>query len=367
MNRILIILVTSILLVSCKEQPKVDIEYLSKEFDARFDKINRVQYNVQNIMTFPEGTVWDNKGFAVLEKEPNDTIFGFSFYGIRNDINRSAIYKNGIGFQISNEKNTFRQEKGGLHFLGSPGGQMIYKDFFHLDTNYKSVEVTETDSSYIINYLFENKQNNYTDFNKILELNKTTFLPKKVTTSLQPDFGGKQTTIYVFENFKTNENIDKSIAEYIQDLNKLELIKDEKPKPNVLLKKPLPLISLKNLFNENETIEIKTGKVTLIDFWEVWCGACIASFPKVENLKTKFTSNLNIIGIVSEDKENAIKLVEKKGTTFLNLIGDKELKKTFSVNSWPRYFLIDKKGIIQKEYHGFSTQIEKDIEELIRK
>jgi hypothetical protein len=37
------------------------------------------------------------------------------------------------------------------------------------------------------------------------------------------------------------------------------------------------------------------------------------------------------------------------------------------VNSWPRYFLIDNNGIIQKEYFGFSEQIEKDIEELIRK
>ena len=74
-----------------------------------------------------------------------------------------------------------------------------------------------------------------------------------------------------------------------------------------------------------------------------------------------------ILGIVSEDKENAVKLVENKGTTFLNLIGNKELKKTFSVNSLPRYFLIDKNGIIQKEYHGFSDQIENDIVELIRK
>ncbi len=87
----------------------------------------------------------------------------------------------------------------------------------------------------------------------------------------------------------------------------------------------------------------------------------------MENLKNKFQSELNVIGIVSEDHENAIKLVEKKGTTFRNLVGNNDVKKEFGVNSWPRYFLVDKNGIVQKEYFGFSEQIEKDIKEFITK
>ena len=368
MKRISIIFLTSILLINCKKQQEINIEYLSEKFNESIEKIDRVQYNVENIMTFSDGNVWDNKGFAVLEKKPSDTIFGFSFYGIRNDINKSSIYKDGIGFQISNEKNNFRQEKGGLHFLGSPGGQMVYKDFFKLETDYKNVQVSETENSFIIEYKFEDDlKNKITDKTKRLELDKNTFLPKKVTTSLQPDFGSKQSTVFIFKNLEINKNIQKNINEYIQDLNQLDLIKDEESKPSLLLNKKLPSISLANLFNEKEIIKIETDKVTLIDFWEVWCGPCIASFPKVENLKNKFSSDLNIFGIVSEDKVNAIKLVEKKGTTFINLIGNKELKTTFSVNAIPRYFLIDKNGIIQKEYTGFSDQIEKDIEKLIRK
>jgi len=368
MKGISIILLISIFLVNCKKKEKVDIQFLSQKFNESIENIDKIQYNVRNIMTFSNGNVWDNKGFAVLEKDTTDSIFGFSFYGIRNDINKSAIYQDGIGFQISNEKNNFRQENGGLHFLGSPGGQMIYKDLFKLDKEFKNIEISESENSFILDYKFEDDlKNKITLKTKKLELNKETFLPKKVTTSIQPDFGGKQTTVYVFENLKTNENVEKSISKYIQDLNKLELIKDEKPKPNALLKKPLPKILLKNLFNENETIEIKNDNVTLIDFWEVWCGWCIKSFPEVEKLKKKYENDLKVIGIVSQDKENAIKLVEKKGTTFINLIGNKELNKIFNINSWPRYFLVDKSGIIQKEYHGFSSQIEKDIVELIQK
>ncbi len=368
MRKILIYLSVLFLLTSCKNEQKIDIEYISQKFNENIKNIDKVQYNVENIITFPDGTVWDNEGFAVIEKEQTDTIFGFSFYGLRNDINKSAIYRKGIGFHISNEEKNYKQEKGSLHFLGRPGGQMIYKDFFKLDTEYKYAEVTENEDSYIINYTFEdNSKYNIIKQEKTLELSKITFLPKKVTVSQQPDFGDKQTTVYVFENLKINEEVDKTITAYISDLNEFELIKDKEPIPNKLLNQPLPQVTLKNLMDENETVEIKTDKLTLIDFWEVWCGACIASFPKVEELKNKFSTNLNVIGIVSEDEENAINLVKKKGTTFLNLIGNKELEKIFSVNSWPRYFLVDEKGIIQKEYHGFSDQIEKDIQKLIKK
>jgi hypothetical protein len=132
MNKILTILLISTLLLSCKKHSNIDLGYITKNFNENISKVDKVHYDVRNIITFSDGTVWDNTGSVVIEKEKNDTIFGFSFYGLRNDINISAIYKDGIGFQISNEEKSFRQEKGGLYILGSPGGQMIYKDFFKL-------------------------------------------------------------------------------------------------------------------------------------------------------------------------------------------------------------------------------------------
>ncbi|WP_203296776.1 TlpA family protein disulfide reductase [Luteirhabdus pelagi] len=368
MKKITIILLISVSVTSCKKEKEINVQYITDKFNETIENIDKVQYDVQNVMTFSDGNVWNNKGFAVLEKETSDTVFGFSFYGIRNDINKSSIYKDGIGFQISNSKRKFEQEKGGLHFLGSPGGQMIYRDFFKLDSVYKKVVFSETDSTYLLTYTFEDDlENKITDKTKTIELSKNNFLPKKVVNSLQPDFGNKQTVEFIFDNFKINESIDKSVNSYIEELNEYEQIIEEKPKPNPLLKKSLPKFILTDLFDEKNKVNIDTDKLTLIDFWEVWCGWCIKSFPKVEEIKNKYENDLNVIGIVSQDIENARKLVEKKETTFLNLIGNKELNQTFSVNSWPRYFLVDQNEIIQEEYYGFSDQIEKDIKKLNNK
>lgn len=87
--------------------------------------------------------------------------------------------------------------------------------------------------------------------------------------------------------------------------------------------------------------------------------------PDVEKLKNKYDNKIQVIGIITEDKENAKKLVERKGVTFLNLIGSKDFLKTYNVISWPRYFLVDENGFILKEYFGFSEQMEKDIARLV--
>lgn len=86
---------------------------------------------------------------------------------------------------------------------------------------------------------------------------------------------------------------------------------------------------------------------------------------KVENLKTKFANQINIVGIVSEELESARKLIEKKGITFANIIGNSQLKASFEINSWPRYLLIDQSGIVRKEYFGFSDQIDVDITKML--
>ncbi|WP_194850022.1 TlpA family protein disulfide reductase [Nonlabens antarcticus] len=367
MKRVAVLLSLLTLLVSCQEKKEIDIAFLTERFNEKMDSVEVIQYDVRNVIDFASGDKSDNQGFAVINRDQNDSLFGFSFYGIRKDINMSAIYKDGNAFHIKNNENSYEQEEGRIQFLGRPGGQMIFEDYFELSTVYEDVTVMETEDNYVINYDFEDDlEKQITEKSKIIELDKRTFLPQKITTTLKGEIGQKQIIVFEFSNYKTNDEVIKSVSDYLQELNEMVLVVDDPVLPNKLLNKPLPEISLKNLLDENDYVTLSADKVILIDFWEVWCGPCIASFPKVEMLKNKFESDVKIFGIVSDDIDGAVELVNNKEATFLNLIGDDKLKQDFSVNSWPRYFLVDRQGIILHEYHGFSDQIEKDIEELIK-
>lgn len=129
--------------------------------------------------------------------------------------------------------------------------------------------------------------------------------------------------------------------------------------------KRVPTIQLPDLFEENKILSLSNDRLTLIDFWEVWCRPCIQSLPNVEEITNKFKNDLRVIGIVSQKLDKARALVNIKETTFQNLAGNFKFNKTFNLDSWSRYFLVDENGILQKEHFQFSDQIEEDIQEIL--
>ncbi len=86
-------------------------------------------------------------------------------------------------------------------------------------------------------------------------------------------------------------------------------------------------------------------KVTLIDFWATWCGACIVEMPHLEKLQREFKDDLTILSISQEKRERQEKFVRKKGNdlTFFR-DAEEELSKIFPYRSIPHSVLIDRNG-----------------------
>jgi thiol-disulfide isomerase/thioredoxin len=369
MRELFFLLALIIAISGCKNKPDIDYDYVSAQFKEFSDKIEKLQYNVQSIDTFAQsGTVWNHEGFALIERDDTDKLFGFSFYGKRFDISNDYLYDKGNAFIISKEERTYRVERENPGFLGSPGGQMISRDLFVLDTAYRTAKVIETAGKYLVMYEFhDDTTHDVTSHAKTIELSKSHFFPTKITRSYEM-LGNKAVHQMIFSNVRVNNEVENSIADYKEEFTDFEIIQEKRREANKLLNTKLDGINLPNLIGGgNERINFESDKITLIDFWEVWCGWCIKSFPEVERLSKTYNDKLRVIGIVTEDKETAIRLIDRKGITFLNLFADKEYLKKFSVDSYPRYFLIDNNGIVQKEYFGFSDEIEADIKNMMAK
>lgn len=367
MTKQLILVFIAFFAISCTDKEKVDFDYVNAKFKENSQKIKVVEYSDHRIdSSMAQNVFWNNKGKVLIEKRERDSFFGFSFYGKRSDIDKDYLYDNDNGFEISHQLKNYTIEHP-YSIIGSPGGQLTVNQIFHLDSVYKKAEMIEKADKYILKYTFEpDTIYNVTDQTRIIELRKEDFFPTKITYRGKR-LGKSTMSQHILSEIKINNEVKTSIKDIKNKISNYDVVQETKGDDiiNPILNKKFPAINLPNLSDTNQQFKLKKDKVTLIDFWEVWCGPCIKSFPEVEKLNKKYKKDLQIIGIVTESEESAVKLIEKKGVTFTNLLGNKSVHEEYGVNSYPRYFLLDKNGIVKKEYYGFSEEIENEIKTMI--
>lgn len=131
----------------------------------------------------------------------------------------------------------------------------------------------------------------------------------------------------------------------------------------------LPDAKLKQIksgvFVDYDLLKQTKAKVTIIEFWETWCGPCIDGMFHLQQLKNKFPDVLNVICVSSDDIDKTQAFISKNKFSF-DFIYDKEkqLKNRFPHSSIPHTILIDKTGkIVARTYPGYLT--EATIKELV--
>ena len=277
------------------------------------------------------------------------------------------IFDGKLGYDIytNNRKyNLYEKLPGG--FLYNDGTQLIVRDLLRLDTS-KAVRTTLTanNDSYGLTLEYADlTAYNVTRRRKTLTISKTTWLPTAIREH-QETLGRVQDLYYQISGLQLNVPLDLDLSGY--SLQTLE-------SPAVAANTPTQVtafpFTLKSFAGRDISLEAAKGRVVLLDFWEVWCGPCIESMPKVEALYQKFHSQgLDVYGITHDSAQiaPARKLVRKFQFTFPTLIGNRDTKTKYAISSLPTYILIDRGGNIVMTTNGYSTALEGGIKELLAK
>lgn len=132
---------------------------------------------------------------------------------------------------------------------------------------------------------------------------------------------------------------------------------------------PAPQFTLPTLQQEQPTpLQQYAGKVVYLDFWASWCAPCRTSFPLLDKLHEKLKAQgFEVVAVnLDEDKTKAEKFLEEIPVGFTVLRdANGEWADQYIVESMPTSFIVDRKGVVQKIHHGFTSSDIHEIEEKI--
>lgn len=112
------------------------------------------------------------------------------------------------------------------------------------------------------------------------------------------------------------------------------------------------------------------GYVLVVDFFATWCQPCRQSIPHLVEMNRKYgKQGLQILGLSAD--EDGERLVKSFANEYhinypLALAGDTATA-DFGIRSVPVMFVIDKKGAIAEIYRGFSDEMGRSVEQLIKR
>jgi len=118
--------------------------------------------------------------------------------------------------------------------------------------------------------------------------------------------------------------------------------------------KPMPEFTVRNIkyYSKNKaTLKDFRGKWLLLDFWNKYCGACIESFPYMNEIQKNLGNKVQVMLVGIQDKEEQIEPMYAKFKERKNLIipcaFDSTLANRFDIFVAPHSILIDEKGIVR--------------------
>jgi cytochrome c biogenesis protein CcmG, thiol:disulfide interchange protein DsbE len=131
-----------------------------------------------------------------------------------------------------------------------------------------------------------------------------------------------------------------------------------------------PNFKVSTLSGQQVSLENYRGRVLVLDFFATWCKPCRASIPHLVEMNRKYgQQGLYVLGMsADEDGEKVVKaFADKNHMSYPVALAGESTLVDFGVRSVPVMFVIDKKGRVAEVFRGFTDEVARSSELLIKK
>ena len=186
-------------------------------------------------------------------------------------------------------------------------------------------------------------------------IDKTNMLPQKIRREMSHNI-----SVRICEDIELNkiDIKDFKASDYFPDDYKIESysLGGKRKTKNELIGKEAPDWTLQTDDKSPFSLTDLKSKVSMIQFTSVSCGPCKASIPFLKELSASFNKeDFDFVAIeCSSRNTNVLKsYMNRNDFEYKFLLSTKEVLKSYSINSFPVFYILDENRIIRNVIYGY--------------